>query len=167
MVPLAPGREGRRLSLLGSSGNAHRDKVASWWLGDNGKAYCEEYGVDEGVAWRMWCTSPPVFFAGVESCGRHWPGSRAECSRRERLRRCTQEHLDLEALASSDSEQARLRWVAAREAAMEDMEEDLEAYYQRESFQWAMLSDDQLEGAMDAAVDGVMRGHGFDGVDGG
>ena len=161
MVPLAPGRKDRART-------AHRDKVAHFWLGDNGKAYCEERGVDEGVAWRMWCQSPPVFAGGVESCDRQWPGSRDECARRERLQRYAQEHLDCAARASSDEEQARRRWVAAREAAMEDMEdEDQEAFYQRESLHWAMLSDDQLEQEMNALVDGMMQTHGFDGVDGG
>jgi len=143
MVPLAPGRKDRART-------AHRDKVAHFWLGDNGKAYCEEHGVDEGVGWRMWCQSPPVFAGGVESCDRQWPGSRDECARRERLQRYAQEHLECAARASSDEEQARRRWVAAREAAMEDMEdEDQEAFYQRESrLHWAMLSDDQLEQEM-------------------
>ena len=117
MVPLAPGRVDRAFT---QGASAHRDKVASFWFGDNGKAYCEKYGVDEGVAWRMWCNSPPVFAVGVESCDRHWPGSREECARRERLQRAEQQRLASEParLAAEATEQSRQRWLAARDAAM-------------------------------------------------
>ena len=62
----------------------------------------------------------------------------------------------------------KMWWLAARDAAMEDMEdEDLEAYYQRESFHWAMLDDDELERASTAAVDSMMRSCGLGGAGGG
>ena len=98
----------------------------------------------------MWCQSPPVFARGVESCDRQWPGSLDECARRERLQRLEQEHLGNLEMRRQDQKQ-----LEARRLAMEDYEEEeLEEYYQRESFHWAMLSDDELARASTAAVGG-------------